>query len=95
MPPRSRKFWVETLEPLEWQKEILASPPFLIPSDKHQKQKDKDLVGFARSNKHCIHLSTSKTIYFSSFSRPELFCKKVLLNISENSQVIPVNFAKF
>ena len=43
MPPRSRKVWVEILETLEWQKEILASPPFLIPSDKHQKQKDKDL----------------------------------------------------
>ena len=49
---------------------------------------------FSRSNKHCIQLSTTNTIYISRFviaisafrsSRPELFCKKGVLK----------NFAKF
>ena len=52
------------------------------------------LWDFSRSNKHCIQLSTTNTIYISRFviaisafrsSRPELFCKKGVLK----------NFAKF
>ena len=48
------------------------------------------LWDFSRSNKHCIHLSITKTISFASFlqcphfrsSRPELFCKKGVLKNS-------------
>ena len=68
------------------------------------------LWDFSRSNKHCIHLSTTKAIYFSCFvlqcpyfrsSRPELFCKKcclrpaTLLKKRLWHRVFPVNFAKF
>ena len=54
------------------------------------------LWDFSRSNKHCIHFSTTKTIYFSRLflqcphfrsSHPECSLKKVFLKISQNSQV--------
>ena len=34
---------MEALKSLGWQKEILDLPPFLIPPDWHQKQKDETL----------------------------------------------------
>ena len=52
------------------------------------------LWDFSRSNRHCIQLSTTNTIYISRFviavsafrsSRPELFCEKSVFK----------NFAKF
>ena len=33
---------MESLKPLGWQRETLDSPPFLIPPDQYQKQKDEN-----------------------------------------------------
>ena len=58
---------------------------------------------FSRRNKHCIHLSTTKTIYFSCFAYAMTAFQKQssgvvrpqACNFIKKERCFPVNFAKF